>query len=151
MILQNKQAVVYGAGGSLGKAVASALATAGAMVFLTGRNLQSVEKLKNEIIQSGGKAAADQVDAFDEEAIQHHLEKIFQIAGTVDISFNAVGIDVIQGIPLVDMSMDVYVGPVAKTLQTRFLTAKAAGRVMIKQRSGVILSLTATPGGIGYP
>src|SRR5882757_9823390 len=36
-------------------------------------------------------------------------------------------------------------------MQTQFLTATAAGRTMIKQRSGVILSLTATPGGIGYP
>jgi enoyl-[acyl-carrier-protein] reductase (NADH) len=36
-------------------------------------------------------------------------------------------------------------------MQTRFLTATAAGRVMMKQGSGIILSLTATPGGIGYP
>jgi len=151
MILQNKQAVVYGAGGSLGGAVSKALAAAGARVFLTGRSLVSIEKVKNEILQSGGKAEADELDAFDEKAINLHLEKILQKAGAVDISFNAVGIDVIQGMPLVDLSLEDYVHPVTETLKTRFLTAKAAGRVMIKQRSGVILSLTATPGGIGYP
>ena len=69
----------------------------------------------------------------------------------MDISFNAVGIDVMQGTSLVDLSMDDFVRPVTQTLHTRFLTAKAAGKVMIKQQSGVILSLTATPGGIGYP
>lgn len=37
------------------------------------------------------------------------------------------------------------------TMQTRFLTAKAAAKIMMKQKSGVILTLTATPGGIGYP
>lgn len=35
-------------------------------------------------------------------------------------------------------------------METQFITATAAARVMVKQRSGVILSLTATPGGIGY-
>jgi len=44
-----------------------------------------------------------------------------------------------------------FVTPVTNTLQTRFLTATAAAQVMMKQGSGVILSLTATPGGIGYP
>ena len=93
----------------------------------------------------------DVVDAFNERAIASHLEKVVEKAGTVDISFNAVGVDVKQGIPLVDLAVDDFVSPVTLTLQTRFLTAAAAAKVMMKQRSGVILSLTATPGGIGYP
>jgi 3-oxoacyl-[acyl-carrier protein] reductase len=56
-----------------------------------------------------------------------------------------------KAFPLVDMPAGDFVNPVTTILQTRFLTATAAGRVMIKQQSGVILSLTATPGGIGYP
>jgi 3-oxoacyl-[acyl-carrier protein] reductase len=36
-------------------------------------------------------------------------------------------------------------------METQFLTSTAVGRIMVKQKSGVILSLTATPGGIGYP
>jgi hypothetical protein len=69
----------------------------------------------------------------------------------LDISFNAVGIDVIQNIPLVDISTNDFVNPVTKTMQTRFVTAKAAAKTMMKQKSGVILTLTATPCGIGYP
>lgn len=49
------------------------------------------------------------------------------------------------------MKLDDFVQPVADTLRTQFITATAAGRAMIKQGSGVILSLTATPGGVGYP
>ena len=63
MILQNKNAIIYGAGGSLGGAVAKALASAGARVFLTGRNLSSVKKVADEILASGGSAEADQVVA----------------------------------------------------------------------------------------
>ncbi|HWK02767.1 MAG TPA: SDR family oxidoreductase [Puia sp.] len=151
MILQNKNAIIYGAGGSLGGAVARALAGAGARVFLTGRNLSSVQKTADEILASGGNVEIDKVDALNEKAINDHIERVVQKAGTVDISFNAIGIDVIQNIPLVDIAADDFMRPITLTVQTRFLTAIAAARVMMKQGSGIILSLTATPGGIGYP
>ncbi len=151
MILQNKNAVIYGAGGSLGGEVARAFAAAGAKLFLTGRNLSSVQKVANEILKFNGNVEADEVDAFDENAINDHLERVVQKVGKVDISFNAVGVDVIQNRPLVDIPMDDFVRPVTLTMQTRFLTAKAAAKLMMKQGSGIILFLTATPGGIGYP
>jgi 3-oxoacyl-[acyl-carrier protein] reductase len=151
MILQNKNAIIYGAGGSLGGAVAIALAGAGARVFLTGRNLAPVQKIVDEILASGGLAEVDQVDALDEKAITSHINNVVEKAGTVDISFNAIGLEDVQNILLVDMRMEDFVRPVTIAMQTQFLTATAAGKVMIKQQSGVILSLTATPGGIGYP
>src|SRR5580658_6876776 len=151
MILQNKNAVVYGAGGSLGGAIARAFAKAGARVFLTGYRLASVQKVADEIIGSGGKAEVAIVDGFDENAVVAHLEKVRQQAGSVDISYNGVEIPVVQNIPLTEISLDDYVRPVMQTAHTRFLTAKAAAKVMMEQRSGVILSVTATPGGIGYP
>jgi 3-oxoacyl-[acyl-carrier protein] reductase len=149
--LQKKNAVVYGAGGSLGGAVAKALAAAGARVFLTGRHLHSVKATANEIIMAGGQADADEVDAMDEQAIARHMAKVVKEAGAIDISFNAVGVDVVQNIPLVEIAVDDFVRPITLTMQTRFLTAVAAAKIMMKQGTGVILSLTATPGGIGYP
>jgi len=151
MTLENKNAIIYGAGGSLGGAVAKALAEAGAKVFLTGRNINSVQKVADEIYKSGGKVEVDVVDALDEKAVNNHIETIVQKAGTVDISFNAIGIDIVMNIPLVDISVKDFITPITLTMQTRFLTAKAAAKVMMKQKSGVILTLTATPGGIGYP
>ncbi|HEY4936776.1 MAG TPA: SDR family oxidoreductase [Puia sp.] len=151
MILQNKNAIIYGAGGSLGSAVAKALASSGARLFLTGRHISSVQKTADEILASGGRAEVDQVDALDEKAINNHLENVLQQAGRIDISFNAVGVEVIQNIPLVAMLVDDFTHPITFTMRTRFLTAIAAGKAMMKQGSGVILSLTATPGGIGYP
>jgi 3-oxoacyl-[acyl-carrier protein] reductase len=151
MILQNKNAIIYGAGGSLGSAVSKALALAGARVFLSGHNISSVQKIANEIITAGGSAEADQVDALNQKAIESHLEKVVRLSGKIDISFNAVGEDLVQGIPLIDMKENDFISPITFTMQTRFLTATAAGKIMAKQGSGVILSLTATPGGIGYP
>jgi 3-oxoacyl-[acyl-carrier protein] reductase len=151
MILQNKNAVIYGAGGSLGGAVAKALASAGARVFLTGRNLSSVKKVADEILASGGSAEADQVDALNEKEINNHIDGVLHKAGIIDIMFNAIGVEVVQNIPLVTMKAEDFTRPVTIAMQTHFLTATAAGKVMMKQGSGVILSLTATPGGIGYP
>jgi NAD(P)-dependent dehydrogenase (short-subunit alcohol dehydrogenase family) len=150
-MLQHKNAVIYGAGGSLGGAIAKALASAGARVFLTGRTLASVKKVADEIIAAGGRAEVAQVDAFNETVINDHLEKMVQQAGSVDISFNATASKVVQNIPLTSMSVDDFITPLTQMTQTRFLTAIAAGKIMMQQRSGVILSLTAIPGGIGYP
>jgi NADP-dependent 3-hydroxy acid dehydrogenase YdfG len=63
MLLTNKNAVIYGAGGAVGGAIARAFAHEGARVFLTGRNLDSVDAVAKDIIAAGGAAEAAQVDA----------------------------------------------------------------------------------------
>ena len=151
MLLQNKNAIIYGAGGSLGGTVAKALAGAGARVFLTGRNIVPVKKIADEILASGGSAEAGVVDALDETSVNAHIDSVVDKAGHVDISYNAVGYKVVQNIPLLDIAVDDFVSPVSVAMRTHFITATAAAKVMMKQRSGVILSLSATPGGIGYP
>jgi 3-oxoacyl-[acyl-carrier protein] reductase len=151
MLLQNKNAVIYGAGGSLGGAVARALSREGAKVFLTAKKLSSIRALENEILASGGKVEVAEVDAMNERVINDHLSEIVNRNNTVDISFNAIGWQDTQDTPLVEMTLDDFIRPVTIAMQTQFLTATAGARVMIKQKSGVILSLTATPGGIGYP
>ena len=91
MILQGKNAIIYGAGGSIGSTVAKAFATAGASVFLTGRNIGPVQKVADEIIAAGGRATATQVNALDENAINHHIKTVVDKAGTIAVSFNAIG------------------------------------------------------------
>jgi NADP-dependent 3-hydroxy acid dehydrogenase YdfG len=89
-LLEKKTAVIYGAGGAIGGAVARAFAKEGAKVFLTGRNLASVTATAKEIIAAGGTAEAAQVDALDEGAVDSHMAAVVEKAGTVDISFNAI-------------------------------------------------------------
>jgi 3-oxoacyl-[acyl-carrier protein] reductase len=151
MILQNKNAVIYGAGGSIGGAVSCALAAAGARVFLTGHRLASLQKIASEITALGGQAEIAEVNALDPTAISDHINSIVGTAGSVDLSFNLINTQDTQDIPLVDMSLDDFIRPINIAMETHFLTTTAAARVMMKQGSGVILSLTATPGGTAYP
>jgi 3-oxoacyl-[acyl-carrier protein] reductase len=151
MKLKNKNAIIYGAGGSLGSTIALALAREGARIFLTGRSLTSVAKVKDQIIKDGGSAEAAAIDALNEQSVATHISDVVSRYGTVDISFNLIGFEVKQAIPLIDLSLKDFVDPVSTAMTTHFLTATAAARIMIQQRSGVILSLSSTPGGIGYP
>lgn len=150
MLLQGKNAVIYGAGGSLGGAVAQAMAREGARVFLTGRSPGSLQKVSDEIKTAGGSAEMAVADAMDGRAVNEHIRSVLRAAGSIDISFNAIGWQDTQNIPLIDMDLEDFIRPLQIAMETQFITATAAGRVMKERGSGVILSLTATPGGIGY-
>lgn len=149
--LHNRNAIIYGAGGSLGSAVAKALSSAGATVMVTGHRLGPVRTLAAEIEAGGGKAEAVELDAMDEKAVGNCVKELVRKAGALDISFNAIGLKDRQDVPLIDMTLADFLRPVKIAMETQFITCTAAGRVMKQQQSGVILSLTATPGGIGYP
>lgn len=150
-MLSNKNAVIYGASPSLGGAVAQEMARAGARVFVTNHRLEVAHEVADMINSEGGMAEAARVDAMDALSIQSHLDEVLKTAGTIDISFNLIGIKVKQNIPLIEMNVDDFVLPVSDAMHTHFLTASAAGKIISRQGSGVILTLTATPGGIGYP
>ena len=92
MLLENKNAVVYGAGGAVGGAIARAFAREGARVFLTGRRLPAVNAVAEDISGAGGIVEADQVDALDEQGVEKHIGAVVKKAGKIDISFNAIGI-----------------------------------------------------------
>ena len=91
-MLKDKVAVIYGAGGGIGGAVARAFASEGARVFLTGHSLAPVKAVAEDVVSAGGSAEATEVDALDEQAVDRHLQSVIDKAGRVDISFNAVGI-----------------------------------------------------------
>ena len=69
MLLGNKNAVVYGAGGAIGGAVAHTYAREGASVFLAGRTLAKLDAVAKEIHAAGGVAETARVDALDEQAV----------------------------------------------------------------------------------
>lgn len=153
MILKNKNAIIYGAGGAIGGAVAQAFAREGANVFLTGRSETSLKKVAANIEADGGKAETAVVDASNENAINKHFNEVFEKAGTIDISFNATGIKQkgIQGIPIVDLPADGFLKPILFYANSQFLTAKTAARHMVGNNKGVIITLTAVPSKIAAP
>jgi 3-oxoacyl-[acyl-carrier protein] reductase len=147
VLLENRVAIVYGGGGVIGGAVAQAYARAGAEVHLVGRTRAKLTAVAREIEAAGGRAEVMEVDALDERAVCEHAEFVAQRAGRIDIAFNAVGVSHVQGIPLAELTLEDYWLPVQVYARTHFITAKAVARHMVKQRSGVILTLS-TPAGV---
>ena len=147
MLLKNKTAVIYGAAGAIGGAVARAFAREGASVFLTGRQLAPVEALARENSQAGGSAAAAEVNALEETAVDRHLQSVIAQAGRVDISFNAVGLPpaTMVGVPMLELDLEQFSRPIADYTRSYFLTARLAARRMMPQKSGVIMTITSIP------
>jgi NAD(P)-dependent dehydrogenase (short-subunit alcohol dehydrogenase family) len=147
MLLEDKTAVIYAAGGAIGAAVARAFAREGARVFLTGRDVAKVDAVADEIVAAGGAAETAQIDALDEKAVEEHLETVVDRAGGLDISFNAIGPGPAPDrTPLTELAGDAFVRPIAFYTSSNFITATAAARHMSGQGSGVIVTLTAVPG-----
>ena len=153
MMLKDKVAVIYGAGGGIGGAVARAFATEGAQVFLTGRDGAAVEAVAKEIVAGGGSAQAAQVDALEEQAVDAHLQAVIDTVGRLDISFNAVGIPNarIVGVPLAEIEAEQFSLAVTTYLTSYFLTARLAARRMVPNNSGVIMTVTALHSRTGIP
>lgn len=152
MVLKDKVAVIYGAGGAIGGSVAHAFASQGADLFLTGRSLAPVELVAKEIVAAGGSAVAAEVDALDEQAIDEHLRSVIDRAGRADISFNAIGIPVpMIRLPLSELDVERFSLPIATSTRSYFLTARLAARHMVPMGSGVIMTVTATPSRTGVP
>jgi len=153
MRLQNKNAIIYGAGGAIGGAVALAFAQEGAKVFLAGHSAESLTPVYERIIQAGGRAEMDVVDATSEKEVNLHFRKALAKADKIDISFNAIGIPQtgVQGIPLLELSPEGFTNPIHLYATSNFLTAKAAGRHMVEKGSGVILTVTAPPSRLAAP
>jgi NAD(P)-dependent dehydrogenase (short-subunit alcohol dehydrogenase family) len=153
MLLKDKVAVIYGAGGGIGGGVARAFASEGATVFLTGRTLAPVEVVAKDVVSAGGSAEAAEVDALDEQAVDEHLQSVIDKAGRVDIAFHAVGIPNagILGVPLVDLGVDQFALPITTHAVSYFLTARLAARHMIPNGSGVIMTVTTLHSRTGIP
>jgi 3-oxoacyl-[acyl-carrier protein] reductase len=151
MLLEGKNAVIYGGGGSVGGAVARAFAGEGANVFLAGRTRQPLEAVVTDVEGAGGRAEVAVVDALDEQAIDQHLGEIVERAGGIDVSFNAISIQDVQLIPLVDMPREDFMSPIVTGMTTHFLTARAAARHMAGQGSGAILTFSASAARAYFP
>ncbi|WP_410594429.1 SDR family NAD(P)-dependent oxidoreductase [Amycolatopsis sp. lyj-23] len=137
-LLDGKNAIVYGAAGRIGTAVATAFAGEGARVFVAGRTRSRLAELAGGIRAAGGRAEVAVVDALDERAVDEHAAAV-AAEGGIDVSINLIGHGDVQGTPLVEMALADYERPVVTAVRTQFLTARAAARHMIPRRSGAIL------------
>ena len=141
MLLEDRNAVIYGGGGAIGGGLARTFAREGARVFLAGRTRESLEAVATDIRATGGSAEVTVVDALNERAVHEHARAVAVQAGSIDVSFNLISRGDVQGIPLADMTTEDFIRPITTGIKANFITARAAARHMIRQGSGIILAL----------
>jgi NAD(P)-dependent dehydrogenase (short-subunit alcohol dehydrogenase family) len=147
-ILEGKHAVVFGAGGTIGAAVAKEFAAEGARVFLAGRTKPNLEAVTQQITAAGGEAQTTVVDTLEDAGVNKYLDGVAKQVGKIDIVVDLTG-------PLaeeygntkmaVDLPVEEFMVPLTTVVRSRFITARAAARHMIKQHSGVIILVTGSP------
>lgn len=145
MILERKVAIIYGAG-AIGGAVAREFAREGATVYLAGRTRTKLDVVARDIVDAGGVAHVAEVNALDVDAVRAHVEHVSRHTGRIDVMLNALGASHVQGRLLTEMSRDEFMSSVNFHMQTHFTTVQPSAAQMMKQQSGVILTIT-TPGG----
>ena len=143
MLLKDKTAIVYGASGAVGGAVAKAFAREGARVFLAARGRPGLETVAEEIRAKGGQAEVAPVDATDVEAVEAHLEVIAAKAGPVKVMFNGSGWADTQGDLLTDITWDKYFGCLEVAMRNWYATGAALARHMGRNGGGAIVGITA--------
>jgi NAD(P)-dependent dehydrogenase (short-subunit alcohol dehydrogenase family) len=139
MLLAHKVAMIYGAGGPIGGAVAAAFAQEGARVYLAGRTAPPLDRVATAIRAAGGQADTVIVDALDEQAVEACVDAVVAGAGALDISFNLIGFGDVQQ-PLVQIATEDFMAPIITATRSQFLTTRAAARHMIPRGGGVILA-----------
>jgi 3-oxoacyl-[acyl-carrier protein] reductase len=144
LLLERKNAVIYGGAGSVGAAVARAFAREGARVFLAGRTRATLDQVAEELAGSGGSVETAEVDALDQQAVDEHADAVAERAGAIDVSFNAISHGDVHGVPLLELSLEDFARPITIAMRSQFLTTRAAARHMTRQGSGVIMAITAT-------
>src|SRR4029450_6574193 len=128
MLLERKNAVIYGGGGTTGGAVARAFAREGATVHLAGRTSAKLDQVAREIREQGGTATTAQVDALDEAAVDAHADELVRNHGTLDVSMNLISTGDVQGTPLVEMALADFDRPSNNAIRSTHVVDRAPPR-----------------------
>jgi 3-oxoacyl-[acyl-carrier protein] reductase len=147
--LAGQVALVTGASQGLGRAIAEALAAAGATVALVARSADKLTDVAAAIGAAGGKAEAFPCDVMKAEAIQQVVDAGVEKLGRLDILVNNAGVT--RDTLLPRMSDEEWDTVLTTNLRGPFLFMRAASRPMMQQRYGRIVNVASVSGLIGNP
>jgi NAD(P)-dependent dehydrogenase (short-subunit alcohol dehydrogenase family) len=148
-MLAGDVALVTGASGGLGAAIARGLARAGARLVLADQNMEGVHAVKEQIESAGGQAQAQRTDVTAAAEVAAAVDHALQTWGRLDTLVNCAGITLRQ--PALDFAEAEWDRIIAVNLKGTWLCCQAAGRVMIPQGHGRIINLASIGGLVGLP
>jgi NAD(P)-dependent dehydrogenase (short-subunit alcohol dehydrogenase family) len=141
--LDGKTALVTGAGRGIGRAIALALAAAGAELALVSRTPSELKEVAGKIEKGGGKARVMPFDVTDTAA----MRTAFSGLSGLDILVNNAGLNRPQ--PFLEVDEATLDQLLTLNVRAAFLVAQAAARLMVIQRSGVIINMSSQMGHVG--
>ncbi|MDR2648353.1 MAG: SDR family oxidoreductase [Clostridiales bacterium] len=148
--LDGKSAFVTGGARGIGKSIAIALAEAGANVAIVDVDIETSEKTAEEIARLGVKTISVKTDVTDEAQVELMANQVVSAFGKLDIAFCNAGICI--NTPAAEMTLEEWKKVMDVNLTGVFLTARAAGRMMIAQGGGSIINTASMSGHIvNYP
>jgi NAD(P)-dependent dehydrogenase (short-subunit alcohol dehydrogenase family) len=129
-----KVAVITGATGGFGRAVAIGLAMAGVKVMVTGRSEETLNPLVEEIEKAGGVAAHSAGSPIDHEDVKRVVENTVDKFGGIDILITAAGAS--RPNPIVEQPLEEWEMVMDANVKGTWLFCKEVGKVMIEQGRG---------------
>lgn len=148
MKLQNKVAVVTGAGLGMGKAIAALYAKEGAKVIAADINLETVNAVVTDIAANGGIATAITANVTKEKDIQNMIDMAVGTYGTLDILVNNAGI-MDNFVPAADITDDLWEKVFAVNVTGPMRATRKALPIFIKKGSGIIINIASAGGLFG--
>lgn len=144
--LDDRVAIVTGAGSGIGRGIARGLAESGAAVAVLDLREDAAREVASEITRDfGTRALAVKVDVTQETDVDRAVNEVVSTLGGLDILVNNAGIALPA--PLVEFSLEAWQKTLAVNLTGYFLMGRAAARIMIKQgRGGVIINISSKSG-----
>ena len=142
MKLGGKKAIVTGGGTGIGKAIALEFAGAGADIAICSRNVQNIEKVRDEIIALGRDSMAVSMDVRVREDVDNMVQQVVDEFGRIDILVNNAGTN--RPTPVLDLTEDTWNLILDTNLKGLFFCTQAVARHMVKQKSGKIINISST-------
>ncbi len=149
MKLQGRVAIVTGSSMGIGEAIARLYAREGARVVINSRRLERAQPVAEAIAREGGVAIAVQADVSRSAEVEHLVQQAVSTWGRLDIMVNNAGTNAIA--PSLELSEEAWRQVLDTNLTGVFLGCQAAARVMVPQRSGVIINISSIFGEVGVP